>query len=266
MTTYNRFKRRNSIVAADAQKEVNRQFILNGYPSVKIENYLDSATTHQAVVVNKQEQNLAYIYTNEQEPLNIGSVWKAKTLNLMVYQEIVTIKDVAWHKYKAFLCNTEVAGMPGYLIGPETSKINVDLAQKAVLISQATPLLVLPANCGLTIGSRIYIKSRGWEIQEYDNYSTTGIIYFTLTASTVSKDALEKAQETGQDSFTEAKTSSATTLSEKYNHNQKFNIKLNNLAYDDLTFKAKPAQIVTERNGSTVTCLVPFGIDTVTFY
>lgn len=74
MTTYNRFKRRNSIVAEAAQKEVNRQFILNGYPSIKIENYLDSATMHQAVVINKQEQNLAYIYTNEQEPLNIGSI------------------------------------------------------------------------------------------------------------------------------------------------------------------------------------------------
>lgn len=103
-------------------------------------------------------------------------------------------------------------------------------------------------------------------MQEYDNYSTAGVTYFTLTASTVSKDALEKAQKAGQDSFMEAKASSATTLSEKYNHNQKFNIKLNNLAYDDVTFKAKPANIVVERNGSTVTCLVPFGIDKVIFY
>ena len=44
----------------------------NGYPSIKISG--PNGEEIQAAVVNKQEQDYAYIYTKIDQPLDIGSI------------------------------------------------------------------------------------------------------------------------------------------------------------------------------------------------
>ena len=62
----------------DAQAEVNTHFIFKGYPSIKIEcNTTDSSEdiwAVQAAVVNQQEKDKAYIYTQLPDELPMGSV------------------------------------------------------------------------------------------------------------------------------------------------------------------------------------------------
>jgi hypothetical protein len=49
------------------------------------------------------------------------------------------------------------------------------------------------ANSDLKIGDKIMIKGRAWRIQEEDILSTPGISYFSLEATTMSKEVIEEA-------------------------------------------------------------------------
>ncbi len=104
MSNFSRFQERNKIRAKTADRG-NASFIIQGYNSTVIKN---DTTQLPAAVVNKQENDSAYIYTRLQDELSVGSVWEAKSLHFLISEEIITIKDVDWHKYKAELCNLEV--------------------------------------------------------------------------------------------------------------------------------------------------------------
>lgn len=168
-----------------AQAQLNSSFMANGYPSIKITG--SDGKEIQAAVVNKQEQDYAYIFTKIDEPLDIGSIWTAKTLHMLVSEEIVVIKDVRWHKYLAFLCNTQIGDWWGYFKGPEKSFINITLKQNVILESQQKPVLILPSAAQLDFKDKIIIKNRAWLVQEYDNISTEGITYYSIIPSTVSQ-------------------------------------------------------------------------------
>ena len=85
--------------------------------------------------LNKQEKDYAYIFTQLDDKLSIGSTWAAKNLHLLVTEEITIIKDVNWHKYHALLCNVQVDNQWGYFKGPEKSFLDVCLKK---LIHQGT--------------------------------------------------------------------------------------------------------------------------------
>ena len=175
-----------------AQAQLNASFVANGYPSIKITG--SNGKEIQAAVVNKQEKDCAYIYTKIDEPLDIGSIWTAKTLHMLVSEEIVVIKDVRWHKYLAFLCNTQIGDWWGYFKGPEKSFINITLKQNVILESQQKPILILPSAAQLDFKDKLVIKNRAWLIQEYDNISTEGITYYSIIPSTVSSSTVENQE------------------------------------------------------------------------
>lgn len=190
--SFERFRRTNQ-QRIIANKKLNSQFIIKGYPSIEITEVggeQSSPRTQLACVVNKQEKDLAYIYTPVDAALTIGSVWSAKGLNWLIAEEIIIIKDVDWHKYQAFLCNTQIDDIWGYFIGPEKSYVNVALKQNVVLQSQQKPLLILPSAKALAINDIIIIKDRPWLIQEKDDISTDGLVYYSLHPTTVDKDLL----------------------------------------------------------------------------
>lgn len=175
-----------------AQAQLNASFVANGYPSIKITG--SNGKEIQAAVVNKQEKDCAYIYTKIDEPLDIGSIWTAKTLHMLVSEEIVVIKDVRWHKYLAFLCNAQIGDWWGYFKGPEKSFINISLKQNVILESQQKPILILPSAAQLNFKDKIIIKNRAWLIQEYDNISTEGITYYSIIPSTISSSTVENQE------------------------------------------------------------------------
>ena len=107
MTSFSRFQERNKKRTV-AQNKFNTSFIFKGYPSIEITGSADRKV--QAAVVNKQEKEYAYIFTQLQDELAIGSIWAAKNLNLLITEEITIIKDVNWHKYHALLCNVQIDG------------------------------------------------------------------------------------------------------------------------------------------------------------
>lgn len=187
MTSFSRFQERNKKRTV-AQNNLNTSYIFKGYPSVEIRS---ADQKIQASVVNKQEKDYAYIFTQLKDELKIGSVWTAKNLNLLITEEITIIKDVNWHKYHALLCNVQVGDHWGFFKGPEKSFLDIVLEKDVVWESPQKPVLVLPSNI-LDFRDKIVIGGRAWLIQEYDAISTPGLVYYSLKPTTISKEVIEE--------------------------------------------------------------------------
>ena len=79
MTSFSRFQERNKKRTV-ANSQLNTNYIFKGYPSIEIAGGADQKI--QASVVNKQEKDYAYVFTQLDDSLPIGSIWTAKNLNL----------------------------------------------------------------------------------------------------------------------------------------------------------------------------------------
>lgn len=191
MSAFDRFRQRqNSFLKAE--QELNTQFILNGYPSIKIsrDGAEEGAEPLQAVVVNKQEKDEAYIYTPLEHPLEIGSTWNAKGLHFLIAEEIVVIKDTNWHKYYCYLCNLEDSGRWWFFYSPKKKALNLALKQNTFLESTQKPVLVT-GGFPLNFRDKFMAGGRAWIVDEYDNLASAGITYYTVSQTTMSKDAAE---------------------------------------------------------------------------
>lgn len=206
MGSFGRFQERNRKYE-QAQGEVNSHFLIKGYPSITITGEDD--TKLQAVVVNKQEQDKAYVYTRIESELTPGSIWTAKTLHLMITNEIVIIKNVQWRKYLALLCNVELENTWGYFIGLKKRYTDVSEENLATIESRQKPLLVLPANI-LEYEDTVVIHGRPWLVQEYDSISSPGLIYYSLTPTTAPQRLTKRG--TSTDSYIVKKQSQTTDL------------------------------------------------------
>ena len=204
---FDRFQARNKKNVI-SNRTVNTSFITNGENSTVLVDKDDNQL--RAAVVNKQEQDVAYIYTELRDKLDIGSIWRTNKnameeslgtlgntytndLTFIISQEITLIKNTGWNKYVAFPCNIAVDGLWGYFIGPEKKNISVELNKDVLLQSKQSPVLIMPEG-SLNYGDKIMIKKRAWLVHESDEISTPGIGYYSLTATTISKNIIEENQ------------------------------------------------------------------------
>ena len=265
MTSFSRFQERNKKRTV-AQNKLNTSFIFKGYPSIEIQGSADQKI--QASVVNKQEKDYAYVFTQTQNELEIGSVWTAKNLHLLITEEITIIKDVNWHKYHALLCNVQIDNHWGYFKGPEKSFLDVVLEKEVVWESPQKPVLVLPENV-LNFRDKIVIKGRAWLIQEYDAISTPGLVYYSLKPTTISKEVA--AENTGKDIYVEKHEEPIINVVENpislLSKDSAFNISPNvpiTLSTEDGYFKTTNKNLkIQKRTASMVVFSIPFGISEV---
>ena len=265
MTSFSRFQERNKKRTV-AQNKLNTSFIFKGYPSIEIQGSADQKI--QASVVNKQEKDYAYVFTQTQDELEIGSVWAAKNLHLLITEEITIIKDVDWHKYHALLCNVQIDNHWGYFKGPEKSFLDVVLEKEVVWESPQKPVLVLPENV-LNFRDKIVIKGRAWLIQEYDAISTPGLVYYSLKPTTISKEVA--TENTGKDIYVEKHEEPIINVVENpislLSEDSVFNISPNvpiTLSTEDGYFKTTNKNLkIQKRTASMVVFSIPFGISEV---
>ena len=265
MTSFSRFQERNKKRTV-AQNKLNTSFIFKGYPSIEIQGSADQKI--QASVVNKQEKDYAYVFTQAQDELEIGSVWAAKNLHLLITEEITIIKDVDWHKYHALLCNVQIDNHWGYFKGPEKSFLDVVLEKEVIWESPQKPVLVLPENV-LNFRDKIVIKGRAWLIQEYDAISTPGLVYYSLKPTTISKEVA--AENTGKDIYVEKHEEPIVNIVENpislLSEASVFHISPNvpiTLSTEDGYFKTTNKNLkIQKRTASMVVFSIPFGISEV---
>ena len=265
MTSFSRFQERNKKRTV-AQNKLNTSFIFKGYPSIEIQGSADQKI--QASVVNKQEKDYAYVFTQIQDELEIGSVWAAKNLHLLITEEITIIKDVDWHKYHALLCNVQIDNHWGYFKGPEKSFLDIVLEKEVIWESPQKPVLVLPENV-LNFRDKIVIKGRAWLIQEYDAISTPGLVYYSLKPTTISKEVA--AENTGKDIYVEKHEEPTINVVENpislLSEASVFHISPNvpiTLSTEDGYFKTTNKNLkIQKRTASMVVFSIPFGISEV---
>ena len=265
MTSFSRFQERNKKRTV-AQNKLNTSFIFKGYPSIEIQGSADQKI--QASVVNKQEKDYAYVFTQTQDELEIGSVWAAKNLHLLITEEITIIKDVDWHKYHALLCNVQIDNHWGYFKGPEKSFLDVVLEKEVIWESPQKPVLVLPENV-LNFRDKIVIKGRAWLIQEYDAISTPGLVYYSLKPTTISKEVA--AENTDKEIYVEKHEEPIVNVVENpislLSEDSVFNISPNvsiTLSTEDGYFKTTNKNLkIQKRTASMVVFSIPFGISEV---
>ena len=263
MTSFSRFQQRNKQRTV-AQNNLNTNFIFKGYPSTKISG--SAGESIQASVVNKQERDYAYVFTQLQDELKVGSTWTVKNLKLLITEEITIIKDVNWHKYHALLCNVQVDNLWGYFKGPEKSFLDVSLEQKVVWESPQKPVLVLPES---TLGfmDKIVIKGRAWLVQEYDAISTPGLVYYSLKPTTISKDVA--AENADKDVYIEKHEEAVISIIEEpIQSTDAANIISANkeiyLSTEDGYFKSSNKNIkIKKRSVNEVVFVIPYGITEV---
>ena len=265
MTSFSRFQERNKKRTV-AQNKLNTSFIFKGYPSIEIQGSADQKI--QASIANKQEKDYAYVFTQRQDELEIGSVWTAKNLHLLITEEITIIKDVNWHKYHALLCNVQIDNHWGYFKGPEKSFLDVVLEKEVIWESPQKPVLVLPENI-LNFRDKIVIKGRAWLIQEYDAISTPGLVYYSLKPTTISKEVA--AENTGKDTYIEKHEepiinvveNPISLLSEANVLHISPNVPIT-LSTEDGYFKTTNKNLkIQKRTASMVVFSIPFGISEV---
>ena len=266
MTSFSRFQQRNKQRTV-AQNNLNTNFIFKGYPSTKISG--STGESIQASVVNKQERDYAYVFTQMQDELKVGSIWTVKNLKLLITEEITIIKDVNWHKYHALLCNVQVDNLWGYFKGPEKSFLDVSLEQKVVWESPQKPVLVLPES---TLGfmDKIVIKGRAWLVQEYDAISTPGLVYYSLKPTTISKDVA--AENAGKDVYVDKHEETMVTIIEEPIAARGVDLpnmisanKEIYLSTEEGYFKTSNKNIkIKKRSSSEVVFVIPYGIAELT--
>ena len=260
MSSFSRFKDINQ-KRGMINQETNTQFIVKGYPSILITN----ATTNDEIaasVVNRQEKDMAYIYTHKDNPIDVGSVWGAKGLKWLISEEIVIIKDVSWRKYAAFLCNVQVDNLWGYFISPEKGRINVSLQQEVLLQSEQKPLLVLGKDI-LTIGDKFRIKDRAWMVQEKDNLDDN-VTYYTLVATTMSKEADEYQKES--DVVVKPETGEVNAVVDEIYYTFMPNKEIVLQTYGGYFKSDSNAVKIISLTEHEVRFKIPFGIDQVNIY
>ena len=266
MTSFSRFQERNKKRTV-ASNQLNTSFIFKGYPSIEIKGSADQKI--QASVVNKQEKDYAYIFTQLKDELAIGSTWAAKNLNLLITEEITIIKDVNWHKYHALLCNVQVDNHWGYFKGPEKSFLDVSLEKEVVWESPQKPILVLPENI-LNFRDKIVIKGRAWLVQEYDAISTPGLVYYSLKPTTISKEVA--AENAGKDIYIEKHDNKQPEIVvepiKTYDLKNNYTTVAANMSITVNTqhghFKSDNPNIkIQKRTSDTVVFSIPFGVDEV---
>ena len=265
MTSFSRFQERNKKRTV-ANNKLNTNYIFKGYPSIEITGGADQKI--QASVVNKQEKDYAYVFTQLDDSLPIGSIWTAKNLNLLITEEITIIKDVNWHKYHALLCNVQIDNHWGYFKGPEKSFLDIALEREVIWESPQKPILVLPENV-LNFRDKIVIKGRAWLIQEYDAISTPGLVYYSLKPTTVSKEVVE--QNINKEIYVEKFEKEEVTIVEQpiqtYSKNRETIVSPNvpiTLETQDGHFKTNNKNIkIQKRTEREVIFNIPFGIEEV---
>lgn len=264
MTSFSRFQERNKKRTV-ANNKLNTSFIFKGYPSIEIKGSADQRI--QASVVNKQEKDYAYVFTQTQDELAIGSIWTAKNLNLLITEEITIIKDVDWHKYHALLCNVQIGNHWGYFKGPEKSFLDVALEREVVWESPQKPVLVLPENV-LEFRDKIVIKGRAWLVQEYDAISTPGLVYYSLKPTSVSKEVAE--QNAGKSIYIERYQEPGVVIID--NPVQMLNVESVEVVSKNIPitvqtqngyFKSNKRVEIINREDDKVVFIIPFGVEEV---
>lgn len=181
---YDRFKNLLRIDKCATMSEATK-FIHEGSMATSVNN---NGTDYCAGFIydNREDVDRALLYIEKfnEQYFNIGDIFAWDDYHYIIIDKDKIVKNVGYCKYVCYECNSQIDDIWGYLKGPKTNYINTTIKSELAEISQAKPVFI--TNTAVwKIGDKILIKGRPWRVNEIDDYSTNGIYYYSLEATTM---------------------------------------------------------------------------------
>ena len=167
-------------------------FITEGAAPINIHILrLDKDRDATMVFTDTEGPDSAIIFTPKQHR-NINNLLKSDYYTwedkmFFVYEDILISREVSYIKQKAYQCNVKVQVLDegdeeygGYFISSLRSYVDTELQQKINIVDKERPILILPNQEWIEIGTRISIGGKPWKIIDFDTITNDCIAYISL--------------------------------------------------------------------------------------
>lgn len=191
MNNFNLFRTRMDNEAKCRQK-FETSFITDGAAPISIHILrLDRDREATMVFTDTEGPDSAIVFTPKQTD-HIDDLlktdyytWEDKTF--FVYEDVLIAREVSYIKQKSYQCNVtikileaNVEDCKGYFISSLRSYVDTELQQKINITDKEHPILILPRQEWLKVGTKLEIGDKPWKVIDYDAITNPGIAYVSL--------------------------------------------------------------------------------------
>ena len=188
---FDRF-RRNSKVLSDCNKRKTAYFIKNHESSTTVK-VVRTEEEIPAVLVysHKEGADEVLLYVSSNDDVTVGDYFIWNNIYFFTYENDHIVKEVDFLRFKALECNVFVndsfwAFFKGGLRGVKDTSLSHNAEG-----SNIVPLMIVPRNEEVIIGSTVTFDDQVWDIEDGDFYTINGIGYYYLTRGINSRDEEE---------------------------------------------------------------------------
>ena len=233
--------------------ERSAAFITEGALSTDITHVRRNTTIKAAVTFNDKEgPDESIVFTLKTTPtsneLLKGDYYIYNNTYYLVHEDVrVTDVSITWKKQRSVECNISFyvsnTLVRGYFMSMLRTEEDTILKANAANISQENPLVIVPSNSILAIGTRITINTKPFKIVEYDAITNLGITYLFLERDYITQSTTPTPIPDSVDTLRPMIEYTFNTL--------------------DAYFAATPKVNVLERKTTSVKFVIPYDISSV---
>ena len=175
--------------------------------------------------------------------------WNGQTW--FVYEDVTLVREAAYIKQRAYQCNVyftlDEEVVFGYYVASLAKYVDTTLQNKINIADNDKPVLILPQQADIKIGTKILIGRKPYKVNDIDAITNEGIMYISLDRDFVDKSADIVIEEINPETaIAENILVSGTQVT---------------LSTYNGVFKTSRQIEVVEHTADYVTFEVPFGID-----
>lgn len=236
---------------AQCKLKFEQRFITEGASAITIHIIrLDEDRSASMVISEAEGPDSAIVFTPKQFT-KVNDLLKADYFTwdekmFFVYEDVLIPRDVSYIKQKAYQCNVKVLcgeeEFGGYFISSLRTYVDTELQKNINITDKEQPILVMPINENIKVGTKLSIGDKPWKVIDVDNITNNGILYISL----------ERDFYTKSDNIIE---------------NYEPNVLKAGIEYDfptsDAYFNTSTPLTIKSRRGNLVKVLIPYGITEV---
>lgn len=196
MNNFNLFRTKMDNEARCRQKFETR-FITEGAAPIKIHILRLDVDRDATMVFNDAEgPDAAIVFTPKQcdrlDNLLKQDYYTWDNKMYFVFEDIVIAREVNYIKQRAYQCNAKVTVLKsqddyyyeqtfgGYFISSLRSYVDTELQQKINVSDKERPILIMPMQEWIAVGTKVEIGGKPWKIIDYDSITNPKIAYISL--------------------------------------------------------------------------------------
>ena len=199
MSKFNAFRRKLDI-NEKCIANYESSFITEGTSAVQIYSLRLKDYKQAAIIItDKEGPDTSLVYTFKEQAreheLLKGDYYTWNTNTYFVYEDVQVVLDTNYKKQKSYQCNVEFdctcecgcGRYFGYYVSSLARYVDTTLQSNLNITDNDKPVLVLPAQEWVKVGTKIVIYNKPYKIIEIDTITNKGIAYCSLDRDFVSK-------------------------------------------------------------------------------